>query len=786
MALRIWLPLNGSLENKGISDITVTNNGATVDNNGKIGKCYSFNGSYIKTDYSDYPNIFSGDFSICFWVYSTTNKVRDIYFANYGLSGSGNWFNLERDANNYLRFWWANGSPDYHNNNFIINQNEWTHIVVTRLENTLTAYKNGNLINTYSTTLSNAIPSTATTFYLGADYRTGQSIDLYGKMNDIRIYDHCLSPLEVKEISQGLVLHYKLDNSSITNYSEIGNLIPNYKEMGLGTANVETGTWRTAGANNMTRTRVQITDSPVGECYCFQNSGIQTANDGSCYGIDNTTYFEPNTEYRISMFARITSGTEGYAGYAIHNISEELGGSHTKIDKNYRVTPLSADGSWTYCWYHFKTNSTATRNIYIGITTGETSVTTQMCLIRIDKWNDGMGVTKIKDSSGYEWDGTILGTVITEANGIDGRYLISSKFNENADSVTIPPCFSVGQTQTEMTTSIWAKTNTLNSTTPNLMSLGENGFWRFRLASASSVWWYIRVGDTQRSATYSISGKNLLDNNWHHYAITFKNGIIVFYIDGVQIGTTDWSNSVTYVTCNNAGNTWHLAGYSTTSESFIGNLADARIYTTALSTEDIATLYHTPAQVDNLGEMHGFEFKENETKNLSDFSIDISNNWTSEGVTRTYFESDIGPALKVVPSSGNKRMYHNVTDVWENEKSYIVSFIAKADQDGAILRASRSIANFAPNFNLTTSWKKYYGIITSTVTTNSGTLSIDYQTSTNYYITDIKLEEANQNLISILKNGITKENWIDENNFNNNAKFLKESSVVVGNNFIEK
>lgn len=45
MALQVWLPLNGTLENKGLSNVTVTNNGATVDNNGKIGKCYSFNGN---------------------------------------------------------------------------------------------------------------------------------------------------------------------------------------------------------------------------------------------------------------------------------------------------------------------------------------------------------------------------------------------------------------------------------------------------------------------------------------------------------------------------------------------------------------------------------------------------------------------------------------------------------------------------------------------------------------------------------------------------------------------
>lgn len=158
------------------------------------------------------------------------------------------------------------------------------------------------------------------------------------------------------------------------------NLMPNSYIMQLGSANPTTGTWRLAGGNSMTRSRVLIKDGMYG----FQNSGIQTPNDGSCYGIDSFP-LAANTQYTISMYARITAGSEGYAGYNIYSIASEDGGSHTKIDKNYRVTPLSTN--WTLCWYTFTTNSATTRNIYIGITTGDTSVTTQMCLIKLEKGN---------------------------------------------------------------------------------------------------------------------------------------------------------------------------------------------------------------------------------------------------------------------------------------------------------------------------------------------------------------------------------------------------------------
>ena len=70
MSLQIWLPLNGNLNNQGLTNISVTNNGATINDNGKIGKCYSFASKTIIL-----PS-FATTRSICFWIKTTkTNST---------------------------------------------------------------------------------------------------------------------------------------------------------------------------------------------------------------------------------------------------------------------------------------------------------------------------------------------------------------------------------------------------------------------------------------------------------------------------------------------------------------------------------------------------------------------------------------------------------------------------------------------------------------------------------------------------------------------------------------
>ena len=73
MALRVWLPLNGNLNNQGLSNLTFTNSNSstiTIDASGKIGSCYQRatkqTAGYIT---SNQKYDFNNDITICTWAY---------------------------------------------------------------------------------------------------------------------------------------------------------------------------------------------------------------------------------------------------------------------------------------------------------------------------------------------------------------------------------------------------------------------------------------------------------------------------------------------------------------------------------------------------------------------------------------------------------------------------------------------------------------------------------------------------------------------------------------------
>ena len=121
MSLQLRLTLNNTLDNTGLTESVITNNGATVNADGINGSCYAFNGSTSYITVSSIADCFKGGanpFSISFWFYHTGNSRRGVLFGNYGLL-SANRINLEITAANKLRFWW-DGSPDWTSSNFTI------------------------------------------------------------------------------------------------------------------------------------------------------------------------------------------------------------------------------------------------------------------------------------------------------------------------------------------------------------------------------------------------------------------------------------------------------------------------------------------------------------------------------------------------------------------------------------------------------------------------------------------------------------------------------------------
>lgn len=217
MGLQVWLPLNGNLNNQGLSNYQVTNTNAIINTNGKIGDCYQFGTaqSYLELPKECMRNL-STECTVSFWIkFITRNSSYETYF-QAGLGGYA-WndyvFGLLRNSNgNSCCFTISNGSSasnaSYTTPN-LTELNTWYHITLVYKTGHCLVYINGELYQDYTTTIIPAFDK-ITTITIGCSnnkfsYQTNCLI------NDFRIYDEALSPREIKEISKGLVLHYPLN-----------------------------------------------------------------------------------------------------------------------------------------------------------------------------------------------------------------------------------------------------------------------------------------------------------------------------------------------------------------------------------------------------------------------------------------------------------------------------------------------------------------------------------------------------------------------------------------------
>ena len=200
MALQVWLPLNGNLKNNGLFPTKPINYGATVNNFGKIGSCYLFDGvdDYLDSGYGE--SVSNQNLTITMWIKPITIGNSKIIFG----ADNGNNQRLYVGIYNGVYSLGFGKQPWKGTASIGPVINRWDFIAVVVNKNTASLYCNGQFVES----ITDSVFSFVSNFFIG-----GRSDGLNSNIlaNDFRIYDEVLSVKQIKEINKCLLAHYSLE-----------------------------------------------------------------------------------------------------------------------------------------------------------------------------------------------------------------------------------------------------------------------------------------------------------------------------------------------------------------------------------------------------------------------------------------------------------------------------------------------------------------------------------------------------------------------------------------------
>lgn len=551
MSLRVWLPLTGSLENKGLSNFNITSiESSPTYTDGKIGKCYQrantnsqiTNGLKIDNNLVD---LLGSAASVAVWVKPLGTHTH----YNGTILSSGNW-NAQK---------WAFGVSQDNSkvdvlcgsyNNYItcaVPVNEWTHLVSTFDNGTCKLYKNGIYVGQLTGQV--AFVSDATWTGIGRESYASGYFGFNGCINDLRIYDHCLSAAEVKEIAQGLVLHYKLDSMK-----------------------VKTGTNLVTGVTKGGHTTV-LTDGRI---------GVQTTGENA------------DTYFTINLSESITNGTKYFLSCDACGISEGAFWGFPLGAQNNSSLPFKIyNGHNEYLFTANDINWGSNRLFLDDINRSDWANKATFWNFELYK----VPTLEIEDNSGYGHNATLTNGLLTTNVS---RY--STALNLDASTKAIGnPIFEAGTFIPEYTWTGWINRNYTSATSKQIhANIANVGLYTDFTPYFS---WTSGKTDGTTTGNGAAGGTAIAKlNEWTHMAITYKDGIGKFYINGELIKTFNYSSYGVYIAA---------AANNTLGNGFIGNLSDIRIYVTQLLDKDIKLLYNSSMRLDNLGNCHTYELNEN-------------------------------------------------------------------------------------------------------------------------------------------------------------------------------
>ena len=589
MGLVVWLPLTKDLRQQGLSDTTVTNNGATYSaTGGKLGGCYSFNGSsnYLYTTGQGY---FGNNYSFSVWVYTTSTSatqtigcIRTAVGSGFSLFLIGGKLRIDPGGNNVQ---WTTS--------YTYPANTWFHLVVTYDGTTVKYYIDGEYKQSYTATISSTYWGNTLSF--GASQANGSSYGNYlnGRLNDIRLYDHCLSPMEVKELAKGLVLHYPLNRQGWGQ----DNIIPGTN---LGTAN-----WYwTMQAGNYTAAE-ETTLSGVRGCKFTRGTTAQSGWSVIYYNNINESLFKTSTAYKLSVdiypsvntnfvvSIRESNGTNVFANATPAKAVVANKWNHLEFDLTTVATLPSSTGETIY--FQSMDSSTGVSYIFRNLKLEEGSIATPWCPNSSDTLATTMGLngTTEYDCSGFCNNGTRTGTFSWTSD--TPKYNVSTHISSTSSKIHISnfPTSGFGNTYSF---AWWGKRS---SNSP--MFWGFSDGIRLNGMHTGTLW---NTGDSSDNPIYKPNTTTIITapsvNVWHHYVMTGNGSICKLYVDGELYGQAKTYKAI-------SGTSIYINGWDSSTSYCSDNtdISDFRIYATALSADDVKSLYQNSAYIDSSGNVYG-------------------------------------------------------------------------------------------------------------------------------------------------------------------------------------
>lgn len=640
MSLKIWLPLDGSLNEK-IGGRSFTKKGSALSYyDGKIGKTVFFGGGsdqlihQLSSDDINTINSLS-EFTIACWVRLETNQAGWGQILTFGDEGTS-WNNIRIGFDNQPKneadgstprthFSVSNGSSNtsyqcYSDSS--LEDWEWHHLIGTFKNGQLTMYVDGVAQqNTGTATFS---PTLATTSYVMVGGNSSEKPRCY--LNDVRFYDHCLSPREIKLLAQGLVVHYKLETYT-------PNLLINANQYTYSTPLIKTS----SSKDGYSTTDMYCQVVP-GETYYFS-----CETDGQWYE-HNTSGVDPSNKYATLWFY----------------LTRTYDPSNTGYDNPICLTKAMGDGRWIYTIPEGYNGLRVRTNTY---SNGTDAVTIKFWNFHLNKGNAIVPMSQQEiDCSGYGNHGTRSADFNPDFSS--PRYKNCAIFENN--KYIKCPTRSYGGMKNTYTFSYWAKHGTGTSMDGKMV-------WGFHDGGALDVYpsggyltWNTGDGGTNLFKNNGTSIPYPTDGLWHHYVITGNGSRTLLYIDGNYKG-----QAITYKPIPDSG-TLFLSGWNANEDYYRwngGQISDFRLYATALSAVAVKELYQSSISLLDNGTLQcseivesptNLKFKENGIVQVNSINEVIK---LSEIKTKTLSDGSLWGRIFYHKNNGGKTLFTSAAEV---------------------------------------------------------------------------------------------------------------------------